>query len=205
MGRTRPSGNLYAGYDPGGMSDPAALVVVQRYKDPSGKTLSYRVVFAKTFVRDKLGKNVSNVYTQFTAKVADIHKDLHFNRLLVDSTGIGSPIVEHCKSLNLPVEGITFTQKTKEEILSNLKLLLEQGRMMLPENLELLSSLNCIEAERTRSGGHTFDHASGTHDDLGYALALAAWAARNTPTVLMTRYDDPKAPDTWKERFGVTD
>ncbi len=28
-GQKKPSGSLYAGYDPGGMSDPAALVVVQ--------------------------------------------------------------------------------------------------------------------------------------------------------------------------------
>ncbi len=77
-----------------------------------------------------------NVYTQFTAEVADLHKELHFNRLLVDSTGLGRPIVEQCKDLKLPVEGIIFTPKTKEELLSNLHLLLENGRLTLPESLE---------------------------------------------------------------------
>ncbi len=204
MGRKSPSGELYAGYDPGGVSDPAALVVVQRYRDTIRKALSYRVVLTKTFLREKQTKDTSNVYTQFTAAVADIHRELHFSRLLVDSTGLGSPIVEHCRSLNLPVEGMMLTQKTKEEVLSNLKITLEQGRMMLPENLELLSSLNCIEAERTRSGGYTFDHARGTHDDLGYALALAMWSARNTPSLLMMRYDEPKKPESWREKMGFS-
>lgn len=204
-GLKSPSGGLYAGYDPGGVSDPAALVVIQRYNDSVRKAMSYRVVFTKTFIRRKFSKEVGNVYTQFTTMVADINKELHFNKLLVDSTGVGSPIVEQCRSLGLPVEGVVFTQKMKEELLSNLKITLEQGRMILPENLELLSSLNCIDAEQLRSGGYAFSHARGTHDDIGYALALALRAARNTPTVLMTRYDEPKNPPTWREKLGFSE
>ena len=99
-GKRDPWGDLYGGYDPGGMTDPAALVVVQKVpsKYAKGKSV-FVVVLTKTFL-SKVGENPSkDVYTRFTVEVADIHKRLHFLRLLVDSTGIGNPIVEHCREL----------------------------------------------------------------------------------------------------------
>ena len=54
----------------------------------------------------------------------------------------------------------------------------------LPDNTELLSSLNCISSERNRIGGYVFTHPSGTHDDLAYALALAVWKARKGGTIV---------------------
>lgn len=188
-GKVDPGGELFAGYDPGGMSDPAALVVVERTavapkEGEKEKKIIFKVVLARKFLASKASEN-SNVYTGFTALVADIHKRLHFRRVLMDSTGLGNPIIEHCKELGLPVSGFNFTSSSKEQLLSNLKILLERQRVVLPDNLELFSSLNCIEATRNRLGGYSFTHSRGSHDDLGYALALAVYAARTNPIVLM--------------------
>jgi hypothetical protein len=84
-----------------------------------------------------------------------------FGKLLVDSTGIGKPIIEHCRELGLPVEGVSFTQTVVEELLSNVKILLEGKSITLPDNLDLLCGLNCITAKRNRLGAHLFDHARG--------------------------------------------
>ncbi|MHB1907738.1 MAG: terminase large subunit domain-containing protein [Nitrososphaerales archaeon] len=201
QGKVIPTGNLYAGYDPGGLVDPAALVVLQRTaieeelprdsgKTKTAKRVGLQVVLAKSFRftkeqrKAKREEEQDNVYTTFTAEVADIHQKMHFGKLLVDSTGQGRPIVSHCRDLGLPAEGMVFSVTKKEEILSNLKIMLEQHKIVLPDNLELLSHLNCITTRRNSTGNYLFDHQSGTHDDLGYALALAAWAARSTPTVL---------------------
>ena len=189
-------GDLYAGYDPGGLSDPAALVVVQRVAwdegdsvNPSKKKIVFRVIVSKSFVLPKEERknngDASDVYTRFTVQVSELHKKLNFKRLLVDSTGLGSPIVSHCRELILPAEGIVLSQRTKQEILSNLKILIEQRRVEFQENLELLSHLNSVIAETTRTGFYTFDHATGTHDDLAYALALAVWVARNPPPTII--------------------
>ena len=125
------------------------------------------------------------VYSKFTVEVADLHRALHFVSLVVDSTGIGRPIVEHCKELGLPVQGAMLVSRFQEEIFSNLKLLLEQGQIELPDDLELLSSLNCIAVSRNRIGGVLFDHAKGSHDDLAYALALAVWrAGKGEPVII---------------------
>ncbi len=196
-GTAAPGGDLYAGYDPGGLTDPAVLVVVQRtvVEEPEDalkkKRLVFRVVLSKTFIlpkEERRENELSNVYTRFTVKVSEIHQKMGFKRLLVDATGLGSPLVAHCKELKLPAEGLVFSQKTKQENLSNLKILIEQKRVEFPEDLELLSHLNSITCDTTRMGLYTFDHASGTHDDLAYALALALWAARKpSPTIIASK------------------
>ena len=184
-GTVPPSGDLYAGYDPGGMSDPAALVVIQRFQDQEKKSITYRVVLTKSFLRAP-GEQEGNIYTMFTVKVAELHRNLHLRRIMVDSTGLGRPILEHCKELKLPVTGVTLSPNTKEEILTNLHILLEKKRLILPDSLDLLSNISCVTEEKTRTGGRIFSKNKGSHDDLCYALALALWGSRTAPTVILT-------------------
>ena len=81
------------------------------------------------------------------------------------------------KSLAGMVEGIKFTQQRKAELFTNLKMLMEQGRLKLSEDRILFSHLNAVEYHHTSSGGLKFTHPEGTHDDAAVALALACWAA----------------------------
>jgi len=194
--RLLPESDLYAGYDPGGMRDPAALVVVEKCKEAAGfrvvKTMTYLAPPTTSSTGEETRGVNNNPYTKFTLQISDLHKSLHFKKVLVDSTGLGAPIVELCKELGLPTSEMKFTSGTKEEILFNLKVLLEKRQIFLPPNDNaLLSSLNCIEAERTRSGGYSFNHSNGTHDDLAYALALAVWVAgRGNGKVIIMKQDD---------------
>ena len=55
------------------------------------------------------------VYTKFTVEIADLHKKASFRKLVVDSTGIGSPIISQCRELGLPVEGMNLHRKNQEE------------------------------------------------------------------------------------------
>ncbi len=175
------SGELYGGYDPGGRTDPAAFVVLKKVKE------NFEVVLTKTFL--SRSKTDENLYTRFTVELADLHKKFHFKKIMVDQTGLGQPIIEHCKDIGLPSEGLILTARSKEAMLSNLRLLFENKKLTLPPNdLSLLANLNCIEEERTRGGGYTFNHAQGTHDDLAYALALAAQAAnKGTGNVIIMK------------------
>ena len=197
--------SLYAGYDPGGLVDPAALVVV--YKVPGQSKLdeqskeakserrgeffnpAFRVAYLKTYFPGKSAKqrqdqreiskddSVVDVYSKFNVVISDIHKKYPFKKLFVDSSSIGTPIITHCRELGLPADGMNFHRVHKEELLSNLRILLERRKVELPDNSELLNSLNCITAERNRIGGYEFSHPRGTHDDLAHALALAVWRA----------------------------
>ena len=171
----QPSGTLYAGYDPGGAQDPAALVVV---RESPNHVLE--VVMNRTFRVEGGTQSDPNLYSRISAEIADLHKKLKFKKLLVDSTGIGNPIIEQCKQLGLPAESYSISAKSREELLSNLRLALEQQKVVLPNEMGILTHLNCIESDRGPTGGHSFYHKSGTHDDLAYALALSLWAAKKS-------------------------
>ncbi len=174
MSDSTPHGkNCLEDTNPGGKQDSAAFVVVEKLPDNS-----LRFILQKTY----LSKNKSgdeNLYTNFTVEIADLNQKLQLQELDIDSTGLGNPIVEHCKELKLPAVGLPLSARLKEQILSNLRLLIENKRIVLPPDILLLTNLNCIEADRTHSGGFSFSHPKGSHDDLAYALALACWAGTN--------------------------
>ena len=194
--RHAKAAHLFGGYDPGGKQDPGAFVVVERLNDDN-KTL--RVLLQKTYLSPKNSKD-ENLYTRFTAQIADLHGKLKFREIFVDQTGIGQPIIEHCKELKLPAVGIMLSARSREDVLSNLRIQFEQKRIVLPNgDLNLLANLNCVEVERTRSGGYSFSHPSGTHDDLAYALALAVWGAsgRTSTVAILKAIPDEKA--SWRQ------
>ncbi len=151
----------FGGYDPGGRQDYASFVVVD------GDLRVVHLGFAKGLS-----------YTDCDSWLSDYHREHGLIKVCVDETGVGAPIVEHLREVGLNVEGVVLTERRREEILGYLKILFEQKRLTIPANTALLSHLNCIEYERTRTGGFRFTHRRGTHDDLAYALALAVNAAK---------------------------
>jgi len=156
-------GELFAGYDPGGKRSYAAFVIVRRIDE------KLYMVYKKC----EKGKS----YAEFNVELADLYKKNMFG-MLVDETGLGNPIVEHLKELGMDVNGIQLTNKRKEELLSNLKILMETKKIAIPYDEELFNALNAIEYKRTRVGNFIFEKRQHTHDDLAYALALACLAAR---------------------------
>ena len=161
-----PEPHGIGGYDPGGKDSQAALIVVKEKVFEGSRRIMIIYQLAEK------GRS----YTEMNAKIADYHKQYPLTKLYVDMTGLGNPIVEHLQELlnKNVVEGVTLSAKVKEEALTNLKILLEQGRVAIPvDDNALLNALNAITYERTRSGGYVFDKRKGSYDDLAYALALA--------------------------------
>lgn len=160
--------SCFAGYDPGGKESYAAAVFLAKQED----NLVVREIWSR--------KGLS--YNEATINVAEMCRNLGAENLCVDQTGLGQPIVEHIKELGLNAQGLVLTDKRREELFTNLKLLLEQRKITLPDTPELIKSLNCIEYERTRVGGYRFNHRQSTYDDLAFALALACWAIKTQPS-----------------------
>ncbi len=158
----------FAGYDPGGKESYAAAVFLAK----QGDNLVVQQIWSK--------RGLS--YNDATVNVVEMCKKLGAENLCVDQTGLGQPIIEHIQQLGLNVQGLVLTDKRLEELFTNLKLLLEQRKITIPDTPDLIKSLNCIEYERTRVGGYRFKHRQGTYDDLAYALALACWAVKTQPS-----------------------
>jgi hypothetical protein len=95
--------------------------------------------------------------------------------IVIDSTGVGDPIVEDLTNSGLRVEPFKFTQITRKNLLNNLSVLLEQGRIKIPYQEELIAQLRSFAYTTTDSGAIKADVPSGMHDDRVMSLALSVW------------------------------
>jgi terminase large subunit-like protein len=95
----------------------------------------------------------------------------------VDSTGVGDPIFE--RIINAGVDAIPYhlTNASKNALIDNLAMMLEQGRIRLQDVPEQEAELQAYAYELTPSRNVRMGAPEGMHDDHVIALALAAWGA----------------------------
>jgi hypothetical protein len=105
------------------------------------------------------------------------HKAEPFDSIISD-LGAGEAQVEEMKRRRLPVIGFRFTSRSKLDIYSNLKLLLETGELDLPKEDELLFQLKSFEEIPRSDGSIRLSAPEGQHDDIADALAMAVMGLR---------------------------
>lgn len=90
---------------------------------------------------------------------------------LIDSTGVGDPIVEDLQRTNPSVEGFKFSSQSKQQIMEGLAAVIQGGEIGLAEQI-LIDELESFEFEYTKMGVR-YTAPAGLHDDGVCALALA--------------------------------
>lgn len=90
---------------------------------------------------------------------------------LIDSTGVGDPIVEDLQAAGFAVEGFKFTSTSKQQIMTRLGSAIQQTEVQLVSPW-LVEELESFEYEHTASG-MKYSAPPGLHDDGVCALALA--------------------------------
>ena len=99
---------------------------------------------------------------------------------LVDSTGVGDPILEALQRRGGDrygcFEGFKFTAQTKQQLMEGLAVAIQQQQIHFPSGV-IVDELEVFEYEYTRMGVR-YSAPSGLHDDAVCALALA-WSAWN--------------------------
>lgn len=91
--------------------------------------------------------------------------------MLIDSTGVGDPIVEDLVNNGIPATGFKFSNTSKQQIMLALVSAVQQRRITFPEGV-ITNELEIIEYQYT-SFGVKYGAPSGFHDDAVMALALA--------------------------------
>lgn len=96
---------------------------------------------------------------------------------LIDSTGTGDAIVERLQRRgDMFVEGYTFTERSRQDLLEHLALMMGEDAIHFPDEgigHQLRLELESFEYDYRRTGVR-FTAAANGHDDLVFALALAA-------------------------------
>ena len=87
-------------------------------------------------------------------------------------------------------KAIIILVTTKTEMAAGLRTLFEQRRIRLPNDKKLIMQINSLRYQVSRTGNLLFEspEKEGVHDDYLWALALACYAARETPLVIMDLY-----------------
>jgi len=161
---TPPEGEYYGGLDLGKLQDYTVLTAVKREGDTVQLVLLHEVP-------------LETPYASVIGTLKRINRNFGFRLVKVDQTGVGEPVLEELRDAGVPCEGTKFTVQTKEELLSTLKLAMEQGRFKMPYHRRLCEQINEQEYRYSRSGHLQFSHPEGSHDDMLWSLALAVYAA----------------------------
>ncbi|MFA7295698.1 MAG: hypothetical protein WC211_00760 [Dehalococcoidia bacterium] len=129
--------------------------------------------------------------------------------LAIDETGIGmAPAEALARRFPGKITRVTFTQASKEDLASNLRLALEEGRLLLPHSPELLRDLASLRRIAQPGGGFRYDASDkgGSHADRAWALALAVSVAmRDDSGPLVhsgTPRQAPRVTTGWGEGLG---
>jgi len=164
------TGDFYVGVDLAERVDYTAIAVVRRdgvslmlslmHRFPLGTSLAACIGYLKV-----LGERWIRV------RVTYVDSTKHGDYIIKDmlEAGVRSP------------RGVFFTQEVKQEAAQILRQRLSEGVLRLPYDRGLLDELNLEQYELTKTGRVTLTHASGTHDDRFWALALAVYAAEKEP------------------------
>ncbi len=90
---------------------------------------------------------------------------------MVDSTGVGDPILEQLQAKGNNFEGYKFSSSSKQQLMEGLAMAIQQRKIRYPEGV-ISKELMEFEYEYTRTGVR-YSAPEGFHDDCVCALALA--------------------------------
>lgn len=128
----------------------------------SSQTVVYLERFNKTnwvFIRDR----IVEVYNKFYKGV-----------VYIDSTGMGDPIYEDLAT-EINIVGVKFTQQMKHALINNLAIMIEQQRIHLPDDPQLVEEFEAYTYKTAPSGAVQYGAPSGFHDDIVISVALCAY------------------------------
>jgi hypothetical protein len=116
--------------------------------------------------------------------VVEISKDYNRPETWMDTTGCGEPLSDVLKRYGNAVnirDYRSYTNKTKEALLSKLRIWIERRRIKFPRVDILIDELGAFGVDKTPAGRLKLEAPSGLHDDAVYSLALAVWPLGEEP------------------------
>jgi hypothetical protein len=162
-------------------------------RNAPGRAVGLRPLEADGHSRERCGapdRECPGVEVEVTPREAEITPYVH-----VDVTGVGRPVSDMLREgldgTDYYLSAVTLTSGTalrptgmgsaevsvgKEHLVSRLQVLLDRGRILLPEDKEsraLVRELQDFELRASASGMASGAFKAGAHDDLAIALGLA--------------------------------
>ncbi len=165
LGFAHPKSEFFLGVDFARMGeDETVMIVMER---------DMRQNIRVNFIENLKGKKL----TESVGVIKVLNEKYNFSKIYLDETGLGAgPTDMLVEAFGDVVEGITFTTKSKMDMYSNLKKLMQQGKLKIPNNIKLIYQLLDLRYETLSSGQLKLHHSERGHDDYPDALALSCMA-----------------------------
>lgn len=115
----------------------------------------------------------------------------HFRvrRIRMDTTGVGEAVADMLRKRGLGIVDFTFTNKSKERLVSTAVREIEHKRLALPkEDTQLLRELKAFARTVSKSGNVIFSAPANFHDDTVMALGLAVLEAGSSVQARVSNY-----------------
>ncbi|NIR13669.1 MAG: hypothetical protein GWN86_06865 [Desulfobacterales bacterium] len=179
---------IFVGLDLGQSSDYTALVAVEMVEQEEADRPLYHLRHLQRF-------DLGTPYTTIVSQVDRLFTNLAFDKkwLVVDTTGVGAPVVDLLKQVELTPIPVLITGGTtvnhedgtfrvpKRDLVGILQSLFQTGRLKiaqgLPEVQKFVDELLDFQVKiSTATGRDTYGAwREGTHDDMVLAAAIACW------------------------------
>ncbi len=138
-------------------------------------------------------------YDEQIEKIISLSKKYNNANILIDSTGVGDPVFDILKKKGANVKPFKFTNPSKENLIRNLMIAMENLEVKYPEIDVLLNELEVFEYKLGSSGVFRYEAPDGEHDDCVIALALAVKAIEENYTGIIDFYKENKENNEKKE------
>jgi phage FluMu gp28-like protein len=164
-----PTGDYYAGVDFGKLRDHSVIAIMKR------EAGTIRLVYLYQF-------QLETPYTQVIGHIVRAEQKLGLRQITVDQTGLGEPVLEEIRNQGVScAQGLKLTTGVKENLLTALKIAMEQRVIAIPYHRQLCEQINEQQHEYGKSGHLLFSHPENSHDDMLWALALALYSSETAP------------------------
>lgn len=115
------------------------------------------------------------------ARIEAVARRYNNARIRIDATGVGDPIVSALQSRGLGVDPYTITNSSKNNLITNLALKLEQDKIKILPDDHTVTELQNFGYELSANNNVKYGAPDGQHDDCVIALALACWELPEKP------------------------
>ena len=129
-----------------------------------GDTESKQVVYHERFNQIDWGLQKS--------RIINVYNKYKCSNGIIDATGVGDAVFDDLKNQGLNLEGFKFTATTKQELVSNLSVAMDNQEIHYPAIETLIDELEMYAYEQRSNGTFSYSAPEGFHDDEVMALAL---------------------------------
>lgn len=116
-------------------------------------------------------------YGQVAKDLHKIHGSKFMNTIGFDRTGVGDAAIELFDTITLPMEPIVMTNNRKIECVNAVQTMFQTGQLKISSKSPVREQLEMQQVKKSAAGNLIYEHPSGTHDDLFWALAYAVYVS----------------------------